>query len=158
MLSILLYVWLVCFSGVACMAEDEVRLGNEAEDFFDIAKRRKKTVILATQTITLSLFAYLPVCQFVAQVIFCDKESYLMRQNGGNCDSSFLKGMSISLITLYVIPLRPSSDPPHIFPSTRPLLFEQSQSGQTSSSSLPPSLATQPNRSNISSLAGLGEH
>ena len=35
MLSILLYVWLVCFSGVACMAEDEVRLGNEAEDFFE---------------------------------------------------------------------------------------------------------------------------
>ena len=107
-LSILLYVWLVSFSGVANMAEDEVRMGNEAEDFVDIAKRKKKTVFVATQTITLSVSAYLPVCQSVAQVMFCDKESYLIRQNGGSCNNdwyTFLVGMAVILIILFIIPL-----------------------------------------------------
>ena len=73
----------------------------------EIAKGKKKTVFVATQT-TPSVSAYLPVCQVVAQVLFCDKDSYLIRQNDGNCSNDWytlLAGMSVVLIILFIIPL-----------------------------------------------------
>lgn len=103
-----LYIWLVAGSGVTEMAEDEVREGNEAIPFADIAKEKKKTVFLATATITLSASAYLPVCQACAQILFCDKNAYLIQQINGKCSGHAYTGMSalaVLLVLGFVIPL-----------------------------------------------------
>ena len=107
-LCIALYIWLLCMSGVHKMAADEVREGNEAIPFADIARDKKKTVFLATTTITLSISAYLPVCQACAQILFCDENSYLIQQINGDCNGDAYNGMSALaglLIIGFVIPL-----------------------------------------------------
>jgi hypothetical protein len=103
-----LYVWLITGSGVTKMAEDEVREGNEAIPFAEIAKTKKNTVFVATTTITLSASAYLPVCQACAQILFCDKNAYLIQQINGKCSGNAYTGMSalaVVLILGFVIPL-----------------------------------------------------
>jgi hypothetical protein len=83
----LFYIWLICYSGISELKQDEVRGGKESKEYADIAKENEDTVWLAGWVITAVLFLYLPVTQTCFEVIVCSRSSYMAKFINTDCSN-----------------------------------------------------------------------
>jgi len=93
-LTLFMFIWMVCFSGISAMKMNKVRTGNETVEFSDLAKQREWTIFFVNATLLVALSVYLPLTQISFQVIFCDKTAFMMTYMLGATFSCAEKGNS----------------------------------------------------------------
>ena len=77
-LTLLMFIWMVCCSGITALKMNAVRTGNEYVEFTEKAKSKTWTIFFVNATLLITMTLYLPLTQFAFQIVLCDRSSFLL--------------------------------------------------------------------------------